>query len=106
MGTRAQPRSARFRPVGESDSEAVFCQLLTRLAVLWDRQGNGVPMLAERLEAIAEFAATLRAIGIANFSIRTATPCSSTRTTGSPDGTVKQPAFTCCNAVARSRCRT
>lgn len=87
----ARPRTARFRPVGESDSEAVFCQLLTRLAVLWDRQGNGVPMLAERLEAVAEFAATLRAIGIANFLYSDSDALFVHAHHRIPDGTVKQP---------------
>jgi predicted glutamine amidotransferase len=49
----------RFRPVGETDSEYAFCALLERVPV-------GAP-LEERLAAVADFAAALRALGPANF---------------------------------------
>ena len=87
----AQPASARFRPVGESDSEAAFCHLLTRMAKLWDRQREGVPLLAERLEAVAEFAATLRAIGIANFLYSDSDTLFVHAHHRIPDGTLQQP---------------
>jgi glutamine amidotransferase len=57
-----------FRPVGDSDSEHAFCNLLGRLAPLWRRvPANKVPPLAERLAAIADFGAELRELGPANF---------------------------------------
>lgn len=58
--------SHRFRPVGETDSEAAFCQLLMRLAPLWD-QTLGVPALSARLDRVTEFAAAIRPFGPANF---------------------------------------
>ena len=56
----------RYAPVGETDSELAFCQLLEHLAPLWDGAGD-VPPLGERLAVISDFAATLRNTGIANF---------------------------------------
>jgi len=54
-----------FRPHGDTDSEHAFCVLLSRLAPLW-RDGK-VPELRHRAQVVAEFAAELRAVGIANF---------------------------------------
>jgi len=55
----------RFRPVGETDSEAAFCMLLERMAPLWDA---GIePAFADRLAVIRRFAAGLRERGPANF---------------------------------------
>lgn len=54
------------RPVGESDSEYAFCVLLARLRPAWTR-GAGPPPFEERLDALAAFAAELRALGPANF---------------------------------------
>jgi len=55
----------QFRPVGETDSEHAFCALLARLAPLW--QGQGVPVLQDRLDVVSNFASGLRALGPANF---------------------------------------
>ncbi len=57
----------RFQPVGESDSERVFCNLLERLAPLWEAEVGTPPPLEARLEVITEFAAGLRPFGPANF---------------------------------------
>jgi predicted glutamine amidotransferase len=54
------------RPVGDTDSEYAFCALLERLRPLW-LGGAGAPPLAERLAALAAFAALLRPLGPANF---------------------------------------
>ena len=55
----------RFRPVGDTDSEIAFCQLLERLAPLWS--GGETPPLGSRFDLVAGFAAELRALGPANF---------------------------------------
>ncbi len=59
-------RSRRFRPLGDTDSEQVFCHLLDRLGPPWDEAGE-TPPLSERLEIVAEVAAELRPFGPANF---------------------------------------
>jgi predicted glutamine amidotransferase len=54
----------RFRPIGNTDSEAAFCMLMERLAQLW----NGAPPPpADRVAAVARCAGELRALGPANF---------------------------------------
>jgi predicted glutamine amidotransferase len=55
---------ARFRPVGETDSEAAFCGLLNRLAPLWE---NGPPPAEARLDAFRAFARAAGELGPANF---------------------------------------
>ncbi|OFX04783.1 MAG: hypothetical protein A3D94_02800 [Alphaproteobacteria bacterium RIFCSPHIGHO2_12_FULL_66_14] len=55
----------RFRPVGDTDSEVAFCLLLERMAPLW--QGGAEPPVGDRLLAVADFAAEMRALGPANF---------------------------------------
>lgn len=55
-----------YRPVGDTDSEYAFCALLGALARLW-RGPGAVPPLAARLALVSEFAASLRALGPANF---------------------------------------
>ncbi|WP_036300053.1 class II glutamine amidotransferase [Methylomarinum vadi] len=57
----------RFRPVGDTDSELVFCSLLDRLDDLWTAAGGCLPPLPERLEVVAAFAGELREFGPANF---------------------------------------
>lgn len=57
---------SRFRPVGNTDSELGFCQLLNRLESLWLEE-KGVPALSDRFEIIDQFAETLREFGPANF---------------------------------------
>ncbi|HEB96766.1 MAG TPA: class II glutamine amidotransferase [Sedimenticola thiotaurini] len=59
--------AGRYRPVGDTDSELVFCSLLQRLGHLWDAAGGHVPPLAARLDLVAGFAAELRDFGPANF---------------------------------------
>ena len=55
-----------YRPVGDTDSEYAFCAVLGVLARLWFGHG-AVPPLAARLALVSEFAASLRALGPANF---------------------------------------
>jgi glutamine amidotransferase len=56
-----------FRPVGDTDSERAFCDLLARLLPLWRDANGGVPSLVERLAIIGAHAAELRQLGPANF---------------------------------------
>lgn len=56
----------RFRPMGDTDSEYVFCLLLERLALLWD-DADAAPMLERRMDTVARFAEDLRVLGPANF---------------------------------------
>ncbi len=55
-----------YHPVGDTDSEYVFCSLLARMRGLWQAAG-GLPPLETRLQEVSEFAATLRDVGRANF---------------------------------------
>jgi glutamine amidotransferase len=54
------------RPIGETDSEHAFCALMTRIRRLWG-DGAKVPPIEARLETVADFAATVRELGPANF---------------------------------------
>ena len=55
-----------WQPVGQTDSEHVFCQLLRSLAPLW-REPGVVPSVQARLDVVAAFAARLRPVGPVNF---------------------------------------
>ena len=59
--------SPRFTPVGETDSELAFCNLLQRLEAAWDRGDRKPPSVESRLQLIADFAAWLRPLGPFNF---------------------------------------
>ena len=58
--------TASYQPIGDTDSERAFCELLERLRPLW-QAARGVPALDARLAVIAGFAAMLRPRGPANF---------------------------------------
>ncbi len=58
-------RAKEFRPVGETDSKQAFCTLMDLLRPLW--QQKGPPPIAERRQVVAQFSATLRELGPANF---------------------------------------
>jgi len=64
--SRMPLESGRFLPIGETDSEHAFCQLLEQLAPLWNRT-ESPPALEFRLETLARFAEKLRTLGTANF---------------------------------------
>jgi len=68
-GIADDPRFApgRFLPVGETDSEIAFCNLMARMGQLWGRAADGVTDLGRRLAVVGEFAAGLRELGPANF---------------------------------------
>lgn len=54
-----------LRPVGTTDSERLFGELLARLAPLWAR--SAAPALGHRTEIVAVFAEQMRQRGAANF---------------------------------------
>ncbi|MCH9053660.1 MAG: class II glutamine amidotransferase [Proteobacteria bacterium] len=56
----------RFRPIGETDSEHAFCNLLARMEGVWLSAG-GAPPLDRRLAVFTAFATQARALGAANF---------------------------------------
>ena len=56
-----------FKPVGETDSELAFCELLYRLSAVWEEAGSSMPTIGARMEKIVTFAAELRTMGLANF---------------------------------------
>jgi glutamine amidotransferase len=55
----------RYRPVGETDSEAAFCILLDQVAKLWT--GKDPPPMVDRAALVSGFAAQMRSRGQANF---------------------------------------
>ncbi len=55
-----------FRPIGDTDSEHAFCNLLARMEGLW-LSGGGAPPLDRRLAVFTAFAAQARTLGAANF---------------------------------------
>lgn len=55
----------RFRPVGQTDSEAAFCILMDELSTLWTSLPD--PAVEERFATVERFAETMRACGQANF---------------------------------------
>lgn len=54
-----------YVPIGQTDSELAFCELLARVRGLWDV--GGVPTLRARMALLGSFASDLRKLGAANF---------------------------------------
>ena len=67
LDAKVDPRldGARFRPIGATDSERLFCELLARLEPLW--LALEPPTLRARRDVIEVFAAEARERGIVNF---------------------------------------
>lgn len=61
-----EPKTQRFFPVGETDSEDAFCTLLNRLTTVWTTPYK-VPAIDARLAVISEFSREMRSLGVANF---------------------------------------
>lgn len=61
----AHYRSRNYRPVGNTDSEVVFCYLLDRLRKPW--LGDNAPDLETRWRIFQDVCAELRALGPANL---------------------------------------
>jgi glutamine amidotransferase len=57
--------SGSFKPVGRTDSEIAACALFDRMSGIW--QCEAAPTPEQRLAAVQQFAAELRALGPANF---------------------------------------
>jgi glutamine amidotransferase len=55
-----------FRPIGDTDSEHAFCNLLARMEDIWLSDG-GVPPLDQRFAVFTVFAEQARTLGSANF---------------------------------------
>jgi predicted glutamine amidotransferase len=64
---KSNHHSPRFNPIGDTDSEQAFCELMNRLTPLWQNQATQPPSLQARLEVISDFAQDMRKSGIANF---------------------------------------
>ena len=64
-GLIAENRGARFKPMGDTDSEIAFIILLEKLADVWG--GSDVPPLPTRMAIFARFAGDMRRLGPANF---------------------------------------
>lgn len=60
-------QTQRFTPVGDTDSEFAFCCLLERLGSLWDGSSGSPPSVEDRLDIVADLAASLRSLGAFNF---------------------------------------
>lgn len=59
-------RTDRYRAIGDTDSEHMFCVLLERLHELWSNRASP-PAWEARLEVVTAFAAEVRPLGQANF---------------------------------------
>ncbi len=55
----------RFRPIGDTDSEIVFCVLMEQLSPFW--AAGRTPSLDDRFRIISRFATAIRELGPANF---------------------------------------
>lgn len=62
---RPRLTGAHFQPIGQTDSELLFCELLLALEPLWSR--GQLPSLRERHDVVASFAAGARERGMVNF---------------------------------------
>ena len=60
-----EPAASHWRPVGDTDSELAFANLLAMLAPIW--LADDPPDLDARVSAVARFAAQLHPLGPANF---------------------------------------
>ncbi len=54
-----------YKPIGDTDSEVAFCELLTRLKPLYD--GDALPAAAARIEVFQSVCEELRLLGSCNF---------------------------------------
>ena len=54
-----------YKPIGDTDSEVAFCELLTRLKPLYDR--DVLPAAAARIDVFQSVCEELRALGSCNF---------------------------------------
>lgn len=56
----------RFQPLGQTDSELAFCELMENIASL-SAERSVLPALARRMEVVSEMAALFRQCGPSNF---------------------------------------
>lgn len=57
--------NVRFQPMGDTDSELVFCYLMFKMAKIWDKQS--APLVKQRNKVFVEFAKEMQSLGLANF---------------------------------------
>lgn len=62
----ARNPSRRFHPVGDTDSEKAFCDLMEQMTRVW-QSVDGIPDLDGRLAIVSGFADEMRSLGPANF---------------------------------------
>ena len=60
-----QSQSPWLQPLGETDSEALFCHLLSGIEVLW--RGSEPPSIEARTGVVADFAQSMSMLGALNF---------------------------------------
>ncbi len=58
-------QSRRFMPLGQTDSEAAFCYLMTQMTAIWD--APDFPTLPQRFQVFNFFALEMQSLGLANF---------------------------------------
>ena len=64
IDTKAEFKSKRFRPIGNTDSEFSFCYLMENMSKIWDQEKP--PELALRYKVFASFVSEMSTLGIAN----------------------------------------
>jgi predicted glutamine amidotransferase len=64
--TDARFKPKNFHPIGDTDSELVFCVLMDRMLELW-KSADGLPSLKERLHVVKHFASEIIELGPSNF---------------------------------------
>lgn len=65
LDKKAEFKSNRYKPVGNTDSEIAFCYLMESMSKIWDKEAP--PELAERYSVFTNFVGTMRTLGIANI---------------------------------------
>ncbi len=65
LDNKAEYKSNRFRPIGNTDSEIAFCYLMENMSKIWDEENP--PDLASRYKVFASFVSEIKLLGIANI---------------------------------------
>lgn len=73
-----EPLATRFQPIGDTDSEQAFCQLLELIALL-PQEKEGLPSFDARLAVVTATARAFRDWGPSNFYMLTVMHCLSTQ---------------------------
>lgn len=62
---KAEYKTSRFRPIGNTDSELAFCYLMEGMSKIWNQQTP--PDLASRFAVFSDFIGKIKTLGIANI---------------------------------------